>query len=46
MNGKGLMTWPDGRSYKGEYLNDQKHGFGIFSYFDGRKYIGQWKNGL
>ena len=36
MNGKGTHTWPDGRSYDGEYLEDKKHGFGIFIWPDGR----------
>lgn len=22
MNGKGKLTWPDGRMYDGEYIND------------------------
>jgi hypothetical protein len=30
MNGKGKLTWPDGRFYEGEYSNDQKNGFGVF----------------
>jgi hypothetical protein len=46
MNGKGKLTWPDGRMYDGEYINDQKEGVGIFMFADGRKYIGNWKDGL
>jgi len=30
MSGKGVNTWPDGRSYVGEYLNDKKEGYGIY----------------
>ena len=30
--------------YKGEYVNDQKHGYGEFTWPDGRKYAGQWFN--
>jgi len=28
MNGYGTFTWPDGRKFKGYYLNDKKHGEG------------------
>ena len=42
MDGKGLFTWPDGRKYEGDYLNDKKHGFGIFTFKDGRVYEGEW----
>ena len=30
MEGKGEFTWSDGRIYKGDYLDDKKHGFGEF----------------
>jgi hypothetical protein len=30
MDGMGLYTWKDGRSYEGEYKDDKKHGFGIY----------------
>ena len=40
MNGKGVLLWPDGRKYKGEYLNDKKHGLGEFYWKDGRGYKG------
>lgn len=32
MNGEGIMKWPDGRKYEGNYLNDKKHGFGILEW--------------
>ena len=38
MDGKGFFTWPDGRKYEGEYLNDKKHGVGVFTFKDGRVY--------
>ena len=41
----GYFTWPDGRIYHGEYLDDKKHGFGEFKYADGRMYSGYWMNG-
>ena len=45
MEGFGVFTWPDGRKYEGEYMNDKKEGTGVFSWPDGRKYNGLWKNG-
>lgn len=40
MHGKGILQWPDGRRYEGEYEEDKKHGHGIFTWADGRKYDG------
>lgn len=40
MNGEGTFEWQDGRKYKGNYLNDKKHGYGEFEWSDGRKYKG------
>lgn len=45
MHGQGVFSWPDGRRYEGEYLEDKKHGFGIYSWTNGRQYAGQWENG-
>jgi len=45
MHGKGKITWTDGRSYEGDYVDDKKHGFGTFTWSDGRKYIGMWEKG-
>ena len=45
MDGAGIFTWPDGRKYDGQYLDDKKHGYGIFEWPDGRKYKGNWING-
>ena len=39
MDGKGVFTWEDGRSYSGEYKLDKKHGYGIFSWPDGSKLL-------
>ena len=46
MQGKGVFTWPDGRLYKGDYLDDKKEGHGVFIWPDGRKFVGCWVNGL
>jgi len=45
MEGSGVFTWPDGRRYEGEYIDDKKEGHGVFYWPDGRKYEGGWKNG-
>jgi len=45
MHGTGLFTWPDGRQYDGEYLDDKKAGYGVFIWPDGRRYEGRWKEG-
>ena len=34
----------DGRSYYGEWKDNQIHGFGVHTWPDGRKYMGQWRN--
>lgn len=45
MEGSGVFTWPDGRRYEGDYVDDKKEGQGSFYWPDGRKYEGGWKNG-
>lgn len=45
MHGKGEFTWPDGKAYDGEYIDDEKHGYGKFSYGDGSYYEGDWQKG-
>lgn len=45
MHGKGHLSWPDGREYKGEFFEDKRHGFGEFLWKDGRKYTGEWQMG-
>lgn len=30
MHGRGVFQWADGRTYDGEYCEDQKQGGGIF----------------
>lgn len=32
MHGKGKITWPDGREYEGDYVDDKKHGYGVFKW--------------
>ena len=46
MEGKGVFSWPDGRRFEGNYLNDKKEGYGEYYWKDGRIFKGMWKNGL
>jgi len=45
MNGYGVFTWPDGRKYDGNYVEDKKEGRGKFTWPDGKEYDGEWKDG-
>lgn len=45
MNGRGTLSWPDGKSYEGEFVDDKRDGAGLFKWGDGKVYEGQWKNG-
>ena len=41
MHGNGSMTWPDGRFYKGGFVEDRKSGDGNFTWPDGRQNSGR-----
>ena len=45
MHGFGIITWPDGKFYEGEFKEDKKEGFGVF-YSQRKIYMGMWKNSL
>ena len=45
MMGHGVFIWPDGRKYKGAYIDDKKEGYGVYYWPDGRIYEGMWKDG-
>ena len=45
MDGKGKITWKDGRMYEGEYKDDKKNGYGVYKWADGRIYEGNWLDG-
>ena len=44
INGKGLISHPDGRTYTGEFKDGKMHGKGELTYSDGRKKIGDFKD--
>ena len=45
MHGKGLFTWPDGKMYNGEFIENIKQGYAEFKWSDGKIYKGSWKDG-
>ena len=44
-NGLGVMTYPDGHKYVGEWKNGKYNGQGTSTYPDGRKFVGEFKDG-
>ncbi|MCI5131361.1 MAG: hypothetical protein D3904_07505, partial [Candidatus Electrothrix sp. EH2] len=45
-NGKGMMVYPDGSTYIGEWKDGLRHGKGTLIYADGRKYEGSFTDDL
>ena len=43
--GNGSETWSTGVEYKGDFLNNKRHGRGRMLQRDGTVYEGQWSNG-
>ena len=43
--GRAELTWPDGRTYRGDWLNGQPHGQGEDILPDGEHYDGDWRQG-
>ena len=44
-NGQGIITYPDGRHYVGEWSGGTWNGQGKYTFKDGFGYEGEWKNG-
>lgn len=44
--GSGVMLYPDGERYIGQFWKGQKHGEGTIFYLNGSYYRGQWSNDL
>jgi hypothetical protein len=36
MNGLGTHTWPDGRKFTGNYVDNKRHGEGVVTWANGR----------
>ena len=45
MKGRGIFSWPDGRSYEGDFVNNHRHGQGRLTWEDGHYYDGEWHEG-
>jgi hypothetical protein len=41
-DGRGVMLYPDGSTYNGEWKDGKRHGKGILIYADGRRYEGKF----
>lgn len=44
MNGAGILTYEDGRYFKGFFADGKKQGKGTMVWTDGRRYEGEWKS--
>lgn len=44
-HGYGVFTWPDGRVYKGSWLNGKQHGQGEYKNQKGKIKKGMWSEG-
>jgi hypothetical protein len=44
-SGEGVLTFPDGSTYKGEWVKGFMNGQGTFTSSDGNQKSGIWKNG-
>lgn len=42
-DGRGIMVFPTGNRYDGEFRNGKREGCGTYSFSNGRRYIGQFK---
>ena len=41
---KAVYNYPDGATYKGDWLNNKRHGYGFWMRPDGTRYEGEWAN--
>ena len=41
-HGRGVLTWPDGGQYEGEWRNGKRHGHGVVWHADGRVFDGEF----
>ena len=46
VNGHGVLTWPDGQRYEGEFKDGNSNGHGVYTWPDGQRYEGEFKDGL
>ena len=46
VNGKGVVEYPDGAQYSGEFKEGNRHGSGALVSENGKRYEGGWTNDL
>jgi len=46
MHGKGILIYPNGDRYEGQWTNGLRNGKGIMSYVNGTIYEEEWENGI
>ena len=44
INGKGVLTWADGKKYEGNHKNDMAWGKGTLTFPNGDRSVGRFKN--
>ena len=45
MHGFGTFTWPDGRKYTGQFVDNYREGEGTYTWPDSSNYSGGWLRG-
>jgi clan AA aspartic protease (TIGR02281 family) len=43
-NGRGMLRFPNGEVYTGEFLDSRRSGEGVYTWPDGRKYAGEFRD--
>ena len=44
VNGQGIMTFPNGDKYVGEFKTERKAGYGVYYFVNGDRYEGDFKD--
>lgn len=42
VDGFGVLVWPDGAIYQGQWVDEKRDGLGLFTYPDQSLFTGQW----
>ena len=41
-DGAGILTWPSGNKYLGQFVQDKMCGRGMMTWSNGDEYVGDW----